>query len=695
MSVKRRLKSVALRLPLPILCNPLTAAVLRLFPGSVGEKARGAASVAVFRRTQRYLSRGDVADPSGYYRWLRRGGVVGQRTLTALRATLLKAGRHEEAIALCRMAIQDDPNDYGAAFDLVHWMELQGESAEGEALRSYREIMRAVALHHGFEGENPSDRKTSGRDAGQALDWQHAEVLSKLSRRLSALGDREAAHTCYRWVIRLHSGRPKDLFNLASISHSQGDVESALRYCRDAGLLAVKNKAFQLKLAAFLGKKVCSHEAIVCYQRVLDVDPRNEEALCGLTDLSRFQDNLDEALTCCLWGIRLRPDSAPLHNALGVCLGELGRYEESIAAFERALSFDPQENVYRFNKTYPLLALGRFADAWKSYGVRGERLGMEVRSPPRLRLNAGTPIKGQRLLVLGTSGIGDEVRFASCYPDAIEQAAAATLVCDPRLQSLFERSFPDAEVFGYRRQYASEAPVIRTNGSCDLGPIDEELLSRVPEFDTCCLGGDLPFHVRPTRESFGRSPSYLRACPFRRTFWRNRLKPVGPGLKVGIAWRSGVMWPQRIREYTRLADWAEILSIPGVHFVNLQYDAEEEILAAERESGVTIHRWEDLDLKDDLEGIAALTSELDLVISAPTLVVELAGALGVPAWRLVASNNISNYWRVRPRTNKDLWHPAMTMFAAPGDHAELLRKVAESLRDRAGVDRAKLSLAAG
>jgi len=39
-------------------------------------------------------------------------------------------------------------------------------------------------------------------------------------------------------------------------------------------------------------------------------------------------------------------------------------------------------------------------------------------------------------------------------------------------------------------------------------------------------------------------------------------------------------------------------------------------------------------LKDDFEETAALIAALDLVVSVPTAVGELAGAVGTPTWRL-------------------------------------------------------------
>jgi len=54
---------------------------------------------------------------------------------------------------------------------------------------------------------------------------------------------------------------------------------------------------------------------------------------------------------------------------------------------------------------------------------------------------------------------------------------------------------------------------------------------------------------------------------------------------------------------------------PGTHFVSLQYDdCEDEIRAAENRFGIRVHRWPDLDLRNDFENIAALVANLDVVM---------------------------------------------------------------------------------
>ena len=88
-------------------------------------------------------------------------------------------------------------------------------------------------------------------------------------------------------------------------------------------------------------------------------------------------------------------------------------------------------------------------------------------------------------------------------------------------------------------------------------------------------------------------------------------------------------WPVLSASWTR---WGPILQTLGVTLINLQYgDCTAEIARAEEKFGIKIHQIEGLDLKDDIDGSAALSRALALVLSAPT-----AASVGTTVWFLTA-----------------------------------------------------------
>jgi hypothetical protein len=103
--------------------------------------------------------------------------------------------------------------------------------------------------------------------------------------------------------------------------------------------------------------------------------------------------------------------------------------------------------------------------------------------------------------------------------------------------------------------------------------------------------------------------------------------------KVGISWRTRFMKGLNRRgDYTDLIQWAPLLKTDRVQWVSLQYDHNEaELQAVEQALGIEILR-PNLDLTNDLDGLAALIQALDLVIAGTNSVTAIAGAVGQQTW---------------------------------------------------------------
>jgi hypothetical protein len=215
------------------------------------------------------------------------------------------------------------------------------------------------------------------------------------------------------------------------------------------------------------------------------------------------------------------------------------------------------------------------------------------------------------VLVYREQGVGDEIMFASCYADIIDAARDVVIECDARLTPLFTRSFPRADVRaqtfdGFRRE-------------------------TMHDFDRAIPAGSLMRWFRPTVDSFPDRGAYLVPDETRVAEWRHRLAELGPPPYIGLSWRSKIQTAERRLEYTRLEEWGRVFAVPGVTWVNLQYDeCERELHDAETTFGVRIHRWEWLDLLNDFDEIAALVTALDFVVAPFNAVSMLSGALAIP-----------------------------------------------------------------
>ncbi|NUB17450.1 hypothetical protein GAY28_37535, partial [Azospirillum brasilense] len=262
---------------------------------------------------------------------------------------------------------------------------------------------------------------------------------------------------------------------------------------------------------------------------------------------------------------------------------------EAIASFHQAIRINPALPPAHYNLALLLLARGELRAGWAEHDWRFDT--PQFRDQKRrfaARPWRGENISSARLLVWREQGVGDEILFSSCYPDLLRRAGHLVVECDRRLASLFARSLPGATV---------RPPTVEPR-----------------DVDVQIAAASLPRLLRSDWKRFPAQP-WLVPEPGRLDRWRDRLAALGPGLKVGIAWRSQVMDGERRAAYVTLDAFAPLFALPGGVFVNLQYgDCAAEIAAAEARFGVTIHRWDDLDLKDDFEAAAALTANLDLAV---------------------------------------------------------------------------------
>jgi len=391
----------------------------------------------------------------------------------------------------------------------------------------------------------------------------------------------------------------------------------------------------------------------------------------------------------------LRPDDAHVHSNLGyVLFRDLGEYERGAQHLRRALALnrhdagiwsnyclllahegqlDQAVSVYdqllaakpdlmeaRLNRALALLALGRFAQGWPDYEARKRVRSNYVSRPYALPDWHGEPLAGKTVLAYTEQGLGDEILFASCLPDLLNEAGRVLVECSPRLEGLFRRSFPAATV----------------RAALQTDP-DVSWLATVGAVDYQVAIGSLPGFFRRESAAFPPHAGYLRADPARVDDWRDRLRALGPGPKIGISWRGGLASTRITLRSTALAAWLPLLQTRGCQFVSLQYgDVGAELAALVDQHKVSVHHWPPVIA--DLDETAALIKALDLVISVQTAVVDLAGALGQPVWVLVPA---VAEWRYMASGDTMPWYPTVRLLRQPqpGDWESVIARAARDL----------------
>jgi hypothetical protein len=252
----------------------------------------------------------------------------------------------------------------------------------------------------------------------------------------------------------------------------------------------------------------------------------------------------------------------------------------------------------------------------------------------------GEAFTGKSVLVYAEQGIGDEIMFANCFGDLVDEARRVVIECDPRLAQLFARSFRGAAVFPGRL------------------PGPHPWLQQAGEIDVQVPAGSLPARYRPSWACFPRHRGYLRPDLEKVARYRARLAGLEPGRKVGIAWRGGIAKTRRALRSIAPPELAPLLGRPDLSFVCLQHAVTTEDLAA---SGALapgrFHHWPDALV--DADETAALMSALDCVVTVCSYVVHLGGALGLDVRVLVPA---SPEWRYLRAGHEMPWYPTVRLF---------------------------------
>lgn len=94
----------------------------------------------------------------------------------------------------------------------------------------------------------------------------------------------------------------------------------------------------------------------------LKVDSRTKERGAEYYNLARalyHQGEFEEAHLWASLAVQLAPQHAHAHIYLGLASASLGRYDEAVQSFDRALALDPSLEAARVNRAAVLEALGR------------------------------------------------------------------------------------------------------------------------------------------------------------------------------------------------------------------------------------------------------------------------------------------------------------------------------------------------
>ena len=366
-------------------------------------------------------------------------------------------------------------------------------------------------------------------------------------------------------------------------------------------------------------------------------------------------DKFDDAIPNLNTIIELHPLVVASFVQRGRAHWEMKRWDKAKEDFNRALQLDPDSADAKWTVGLIELQTGNFERGWELYDGRWDS---SVFNSPKLKTKLPTwePGKGYKsVLVWCEQGIGDQLLYGSLIDALKSQTEKVTVMIDVRMIGLLQRA---------NRHITFIPHNSRVNNS---------------DYDSQIAIASIGRHFIKRSEDIQifAAPRYIAPDPARIEQVKQELGLTGEEFVIGLSWASTA---PRIDKHKSVAleELVGLWDIPNVKVVNLQYGKpDHDIEPFEQRTGKQV--WQTtVSNFFDLEGVAAIMSLCDAVVSVSNANVHIAGALGKPTYVLDA--NKLWYWNHKNGRNS-LFYPSVKLFPRESMTAPWDKQVQELIQE--------------
>ena len=475
------------------------------------------------------------------------------------------------------------------------------------------------------------------------------------------------------------------LFYLNRLTEAKKNVELSIKL-NEKDYIAINI------LGMILDKMGLFNEAKAEYLKAIKIDKNYYPSYSNLGKTLLELQDIDNGIKVLQQGIKINPNFENAHNNLANAYNKIGRYNEAIEIYKKlleqnpkhkdinsniALSYfnnknfkeaekyfgitknlNPDDKNFRKNFAHFLFYKQEYEQAWHYWEDRLNKdeyyINNEWKNKIREWVYTGPTInKGEKLLIIKEQGIGDEILFGTIYPNLLNEFPDCIIETDPRLISLFKRSYDADKNF---------VPFLSISNN-------ENNFSK---FDKIIFAGSLGKFYRKKKSDF-LDKNKLNPDKQNLQFVNSLLKKI-KGKKIGFSWKSK-------REFygegksINLIDCKELFDFQNTTFINLQYgNIESDLIDAKNNFNQKIITLKEIDLMNDFEKISALLCNLDLFITVSNSTAHLAGALNVPTILIKPKTfAIFHYWNQPDHLTP--WYPSIKLLEQPENIVDLINEL--------------------
>jgi len=474
-----------------------------------------------------------------------------------------------------------------------------------------------------------------------------AQACFHLGTAEERLGNLEAAGNYYRRALALQPDSPELHCHLARILLQTGNLQAAAELYQRALALDPKRYEIYNDLGVVLTNLGNFGAALEAFRRSLRLNPRSAKTIASLGHLFESKGDLISAADAYRDAIKLDPQLVPAYADLGFVLFGLSEVAEAAETFERLRALQPGSAEATANLGLIHLLQGDLAAGWPEYEARW-KVGISDDRTFLQRRWKGEPLAGERILLHAEQGFGDTLQFLRYVPMVATRGGEVVLEVQPPLRRL----------------------LAGTSGASQVISRGEAL----PEFTWQCPLPSLPLAFGTEMTTIPANVPYVFADAALAAAWRERLQ--GGTRRIGLVWSGNPTMDRNRLRSVPLELLAPLVNVQGTTFYSLQAGpGSEQVKQLSPDSRLT-------DLAPELKDFAdtaAITANLDLVISVDTSVAHLAGAMGKPVWIML---NKGCDWRWFLDREDSPWYPTARLFRQTtlGGWQDVVNRVEHQLR---------------
>lgn len=421
----------------------------------------------------------------------------------------------------------------------------------------------------------------------------------------------------------------QEIFTQAFELHKRGEFKQAIfLYNRLLNLNPEDQTLLFLLSDAYL-REDFNGLAVNLLKNLLNNNPKHPEAWCNLGTAYRKENNYDKAEECWKKSIEIAGDTVETCGNMASLYADSGRPDDALVWTKRALKIDPDNTQANWQKALAFLSKGDWAKGWPAYEYRFKLDQWDSRDSIKAPKWDGKPTN--HLYVHGEQGVGDEILFLSCLNDAMPLCDKVTVEVNRKVADLVRLTWPNVNV------------------------VTEEAQG---EYSAKIALGSLCSFFR-ANERFFSGDAYLTPDQARIEYYKAKLKEIGEGPYIGLAWLGGLKSTGLTRRSIPIKEFKPLME--KYTCVSVQYEDTNPILSVERENAGLV-KINDLCVGGDLAEQAALMAALDAVVTVQQTAVHVAGAIGAKCYVLVPELTSWQFARdVFP------WYKSVKLFRRKGE----------------------------